>query len=79
MPSLLKALPVYATFIFDIKIRLYAPTQHRSRAIYKNRVANLKKMIEALNNFNIKKLKVIIGLNDDYSYQMKLAPPLSMD
>ncbi|TGO49371.1 hypothetical protein BCON_0212g00170 [Botryotinia convoluta] len=59
------ALPMYAAFIFDIKIRLYAPAQHQSRAIYKNRVANLKRMVEVFNDFNIKELKVIIGLNDD--------------
>ncbi|THV48075.1 hypothetical protein BGAL_0269g00010 [Botrytis galanthina] len=73
MSSLLKALPMYATFIFDIEIRLYAPARHQSRAIYKNRIANLKKMVEVLNTFNIKNLKVIIGLNGDDFYQMKLA------
>ncbi|TEY61279.1 hypothetical protein BOTCAL_0171g00030 [Botryotinia calthae] len=73
MPSLLKALPMYAAFIFDVKIRLYAPAKHRSRAIYQNRIANLKKMVEVLNNFNIKKLKVITGLNNNDFYQMKLA------
>ncbi|TGO31848.1 hypothetical protein BHYA_0398g00030 [Botrytis hyacinthi] len=72
MPSLLKVLPMYAAFICDVKTRLYAPAQHRSRVVYKNRVETLK-MVEVLNNFNIKKLKVIIGINDDDFYQMKLA------
>ncbi|TGO78406.1 hypothetical protein BPOR_2125g00010 [Botrytis porri] len=74
IPSLLKALPMYATFISDVKTLLYAPAQHRSRAIYKNRIASLKKMVEVFDNkFNIKKLKVTIGLNGDDFYQMKLA------
>ncbi|TGO44805.1 hypothetical protein BOTNAR_0738g00030 [Botryotinia narcissicola] len=59
LPSLLKTLP-----LTDSK---------RPHNINHNRVEKLKQMVEVLNKFNIKKLKVIIGINDDDFYQMKLA------
>ncbi|KAI9640134.1 hypothetical protein NHQ30_011536 [Ciborinia camelliae] len=73
MPSFLETLPSYAPFLNNITIRLYAPAKHQTRAIYKDHIASLMKMVDILNTFNINKLNVIIGLNKDDFHQMKLA------
>lgn len=73
MPSLLKTLPLYAPYIEDVKVRLYAPAKFPSRSIYKSRIEEMKQMVEILNEFNINKFKLIIGLNHEDFYQMKLA------
>ncbi|ESZ92243.1 hypothetical protein SBOR_7369 [Sclerotinia borealis F-4128] len=73
MASLLETLPVYAPFIVDITIRLYAPAKHTTQALYKDRKASMKKMVNILNKFNVNKMDIIIGLNSDNFLQMRLA------
>ncbi|KAF7960678.1 hypothetical protein EAE96_000352 [Botrytis aclada] len=74
MLALLKVLPEYSEAITKVQVKLVQPVQHGSRAIYTQRVQNMNKLIEQLNNFPLTELNVLVDVDSyDNFHQFKLA------
>ncbi|ESZ96973.1 hypothetical protein SBOR_2655 [Sclerotinia borealis F-4128] len=74
MHAVLAILPEYATSITNVQVKILAPSQHGSRAIYKHRVERMKQLVDRLNKFPLTKLnfKVDTDAHDSFQ-QLKLA------
>lgn len=76
--AIVAILPEYATCITNVHIKLLSPSLHGSRANYKHRVNNMKKLIDALNQFPITKLSLLADIDDHSNFQqLKLAAVLN--
>ncbi|KAF7902882.1 hypothetical protein EAF00_002784 [Botryotinia globosa] len=74
--ALLQALIEYAAVIYDVKILIKAPKEHRNVTAREGRIATVSMVISILNTFHLAKVEVIARL-DDYDSFEQLDPTIA--